>query len=209
MTITPAVSVATAFDPATGATLWSTTLPGGGLTDGPAVRPDGSVVLLTYYAVTWNSGYSTLVSLDPSTGHPTGTRLSTPTTLLYGVTLGGVAIVGADLLGVAATAGLSTTGLAAIARDGTFLWTSPFETSPLLYGICGSPIIAGDGTVVSFGPKTIHAIDPSGAIKWEVSPPGTATCLSNAACPIADGTLTSDGAIVAMTCDGTLFRASD
>jgi outer membrane protein assembly factor BamB len=172
-------AVASAFDPATGATRWTTTLPGG-LTGGPMIRSDGTIVALTSAGVAGD-----LVLLDPGTGAATTAPLPTGVFEVYAVTEGGAVIGGLD----AAKGG----GIIAIGDDGTTLWTNPNG-----YGAT----IASDGTIITFGLE-IAAIDPAtGETMWTLAPPGPQPCIMDAA-------LTSDRGIVALLCDGTLFGASD
>jgi hypothetical protein len=172
-------TVANAFDPATGATRWSTTLPGGPL-GGPMIRPDGTIVAMT------NAGNSgDLVILDPGTGAATTAPLPTGVFEAFAVTEGGAVIGALD----AALGG----GIIAFGVDGTTLWTNPNGDGAT---------IASDGTIITFG-LTIAAIDgATGETAWELAPPGPHPC-------IMDGALTSDGGIVALLCGGTLFGASD
>jgi hypothetical protein len=176
----PANSVANAFDARTGAVRWSTTLPGQ-VVGGPVVRSDGTIVALLD-----RDGTTALVLVDPRTGAPETRHLATGAFEILGVTEGDVVIAGADT-------GSGVTGLVAIASDGTTLWTSPAGQHAT---------IAADGTILAFGPN-ITAIDGSnGATKWQQPPPAAGSC-------IADAALTSEGGIVALQCDGTLFGASD
>ncbi len=172
-------TIASAFDPATGATRWSTTLPGG-LTGGPMIRPDGTIVATT------NAGVSgDLVILDPGTGAATTAPLPTGVFEVFAVTEGGAIIGALD----AAKGG----GILAMGPDGTTLWTNPNGDAAT---------IASDGTIIVFG-ITIAGIDgATGETVWEVTPPGAHPCT-------VDGALTSDGGIVALLCTGTLFGASD
>jgi hypothetical protein len=176
------VSVAHAFDPATGAVRWSQPIDGE-LIGGPVVRSDGTIVAVVDAGP---AGTSNLAILQPDTGALTEHPLSMNAFEIYAVTVDGVVISGAD-------AGQGVTGLVALADDGSILWTTPGSLHAT---------IASDGTVVAFGP-TLRGLDPAtGTAKWEVAPPQTASC-------IADAALMGDGGIVALQCDGTLFGASD
>jgi len=176
------VTVAHAFDPTTGAVLWSQTVDGE-LVGGPVVRSDGTIVAVIDSPVT---GTSNLDVFQPSTGAVAVHPLSIGAFEILAVTTDGVVIAGAD-------AGKGISGLVALAGDGSVLWTSQAASRAT---------IASDGTVVVFG-QTIQGLDGStGSMKWELAPPVPPPCIMDAA-------LTSAGGIVALQCDGTLFGASD
>lgn len=174
-------AVVSAFEPATGAVRWSTAL-AGSPSGGPVIRADGTIAVLVYLpGPATNAG---LVTLDPATGAATTSPIAIGTSGLGGATLDGAVLTGAN-------AGNGITSLVALEGDGTIRWTAPGH---------GGATIAADGTVISFG-EPITAIDgATGATKWTLSPPGP--CLSDLA-------LTSDGGLVGLLCDGTLFGASD
>jgi hypothetical protein len=180
LTATGDVTVANAFDPATGAARWSTVLPGQ-IVGGPAVQADGTIVALLAVATA-----ASVVSFDPASGAPTTTPLSTSLFELFAVTRDGVLLAGADT-------GNGVSGIVALRSDGTVLWTLPGADRAM---------VAGDGTILAFSP-TLKALDPStGTSKWELSPPTPGSCIWDAA-------LASDGTLVALQCDGMLFGAGD
>jgi PQQ-like domain len=169
-----------AFDPATGAVNWSTPLTGQ-LVGGPVVRSDGSIVALS------NSvAGSAIAYYDPAGGAVTVADLSAGAFEIFAVTENGVVLAGAD-------DGNGITGIEAIADYGTTLWTHP--------GVRAASI-ARDGTVVAFDATIMGLDEATGKTKWELSPAVQDSC-------ILDAALTSDGRIVALQCDGTLFGASD
>jgi hypothetical protein len=174
------VTVVDAFDPATGATRWSTTLPGayGG---GPVVRPDGSIAVMIT-----STGSNAISILDPATGAAKTSPIPIGVFEIHGATLDGALLMGVD-------PGQGVTGLAAIDGDGAVLWTGAGTSNAT---------IASDGTVLSFGPTLVALDGATGATKWSLSPPAASAC-------VIDAALTSDGRIVALQCDGTLFGASD
>jgi hypothetical protein len=174
------VATVIAFDSTSGATRWSRQLDGE-LVGGPVVRADGTIVLLTS-----QMGGTRLVVLDPESGTPASTPLSSGAFEIAAVTKDGAVIGGSD-------SGNGVTGLVAIGSDGTMLWTGPGS---------GEATIASDGTVISFG-QEITALDgATGQVKWQLAPPTAGSC-------ILDGALTSEGGLVALQCDGTLFGAGD
>jgi hypothetical protein len=180
ITATPGdAEVVSAFESATGKLRWSTVLSGQAV-GGPVTRSDGAVVVLLYA-----SGATSLVDLDPTTGAPTAHAVASGAFEIYAVTVDGVVLAGADT-------GSGVTGIVAIGTDGATLWTVPgprFAT------------IASDGTVIAFG-QDIAALDPAtGDTKWTLTPPSTRCVL--------DAALTSEGGLVALQCDGTLFGAGD
>ncbi len=173
--------IALALDPGTGTVRWSTPL-SGILGVGPMVRSDGAIVTLVS-----NGGATDFIVLDSRTGIPSTIPL--PIAAVHdalGVTRSDIVIALTDVPATGAE-------LVAVAADGTVLWQTPGFTSAT---------IAGDGTILVFD-GIVSALDPTtGAMLWGVEPP-TATL------PVVDGTLTSDGRLVAVTLDGTLFGASD
>ena len=174
------VSVALAFDPATGAELWSQAIDGE-VVGGPVVRADGTIVAV----IDGMNGTSSLVTLKPDSGALTTLPLSMGVFQILAVTVDGVIIASADTGG-------SVMGLVALAEDGSVLWTSSAERAT----------IASDCTVITFD-KTIQGLDgATGMVKWDLAPPAPSECIMDAA-------LTSAGGIVALQCDGTLFGASD
>ncbi len=175
------VSVASAFDPATGAVRWSTTLPGP-IVGGPVVRSDGTIVAL----LDMSGGVTALAELDPRSGAPTTHRLSSGAFEIYGVTERGIVIAGGDT-------GNGVTGIVAVGQDGAMLWTSPGPSHAT---------IAANGMIVAFGPEITAIDERTGATKWRLAPAVAGSC-------VADAALTSAGGIVALQCDGTLFGASD
>jgi PQQ-like domain len=128
--------------------------------------------------------WTQLVVLDPEKGTPTTKTVAGKLSEMFAVTTGGVVLAGSDTA--------SGTDLVAIGSDGSTLWSGP----------TGKATIASDGTVISFGAEITALDGASGQMKWQLSPPVPGTC-------IVDGALTSEGGIVALQCDGTLFGASD
>jgi outer membrane protein assembly factor BamB len=169
-----------ALDPATGAARWTTNL-SGELVGGPVVRADGTIVALVD-----EMDVSSLVVLDPEKGTPTTIPLASGAFEIAAVTEGGAVIGGGDT-------GNGVTGIVAIGSDGAMLWSGPGG---------GRATIAKDGTVISFGPEITALDGATGEVKWQLAPPVPGNC-------IADAALTSEGGIVALQCDGTLFGASD
>jgi hypothetical protein len=172
------VAVVDAFDPATGATRWTTTLdaaPGGG----PLVRPDGSIVVLTY-----RGAEQDLVLLDPATGAATASPIAIDAIVLdaLAVTREGAVLVD-----------LNTGAIAALASDGTPLWIS---------ADAGNATPTSDGMIFSVGATLMVRDGSTGALRWSLPPPEPGACMDGAV-------LTSDGGIIALQCDGTLFGASD
>jgi outer membrane protein assembly factor BamB len=146
---------------------------------GPAVRPDGSIV-----ALVWTDGPVDLVILDAATGSARESQLPQQVWGIFAVTRSGVVIAEANV----------GYGTYAIADDGAFLWTHPGATGWT---------IASDGTIVAFGSSTIQGLDETtGTTKWELAPPSPSAGMAAVA-------LTSDGKLVALQVDGTLFGASD
>ncbi len=183
------VSVASAFDPATGSVVWTVPVPGQ-LLGGPVVRADGTIVAVVQAD---GSPSGTLVSFDPASGAPTMHALSRQVFGVMAVTYDGTVIAATD-------DGNGIDGAMAVASDGTVLWTKP--------GILDATV-ASDGTLVARsgtaqgGATSIVALDPAtGATTWELSPPVAGPTIWYVA-------LTSDGGIVAEQADGTLFGASD
>ena len=183
------VSVASAFDPTTGAVLWTTTL-SGQLFGGPVVRADGSIVV-----VVGPSGLSSasLVTLEPASGAATTLPLSGGVFGIDAVAYDGTVIVATD-------SGNGVEGAMAVATDGTVRWTKP--------GVLDATI-ASDGSVVGRlgttmgGATSIVALDPmTGHTQWQLDPPVSGYSIWYVA-------LSSDGALVAEQGDGTVFGASD
>jgi hypothetical protein len=173
--------VAVAVDASTGATAWTTSLPGQVL-GGPAVRPDGSVALLAGPANAPN-----LVIFDGQTGTMTSRALGFEVAEIFAVTTTGVVIAGTD-------AGMGVDGLVAIDADGKAIWKTP--------GAFRGATVALGGTIVAFGTTIVSLSETTGTTLWSLVPPIPSSCL-------ADVALTSAGGIVALQCDGTLFGASD
>jgi hypothetical protein len=124
-----------------------------------------------------------LVVLDAATGSARESTVYPQPWWIYAVTQSGVVL----------TEGDTGYGTYAIADDGSFLWTHTGVTVRT---------IASDGTIIASG-DTIQGLDETtGTTKWELAPPSSAGCIQAVA-------LTSDGKIVALQCDGTLFGASD
>ncbi len=174
------VATVIAFDATSGATRWSTQIVGQ-LAGGPVARKDGTIVVLID-----QGGASQLVVLDPGSGAPTPTTLATGVFQIAAVTVDGAIIGGAD-------EGNGVTGLVEYGSDGTMLWSGPGS---------GKATIANDGTVISFGAEITALDGKTGQMKWQLSPPNPGSC-------ILDAALTSEGELVALQCDGTLFGASD
>jgi outer membrane protein assembly factor BamB len=175
--------VVDAFDPATGAVRWSTTLPGGRV-GGPVVRPDGSVTVLLYTpgAMTPNAD---LVILDPASGVAVTHPLGMGVVEIFGVMRDGTVLAGAD-------AGNGITGILAFGSDGTPLWAAPGDLAT----------IAADGTVLAVAQGIVALDGATGETKWTLPLPSAEGC-------IVDFALTSDAGLVGLQCDGTLFGASD
>jgi hypothetical protein len=176
------VSIASAFDPATGSRNWSTVVPGE-LVGGPVVRSDGTIVAIVSLSY---PGGTNLVTLDPADGTPTTHALSTGAFEIFGITEEGVILAGAD-------SGNGLTGLLAIDGSGTVLWSNPDQ-----WGVT----IASDGTVIAAGSALMGLDATTGHIKWTLPLPVPGHYVEAAA-------LTSDGTIIALGTDGTLFGASD
>jgi outer membrane protein assembly factor BamB len=177
------MSVTSALDPATGAVRWTTTLPGAPI-GGPAVRADGSiVVLLSYY-----NGGSALVSFDPVSGTSNVFTLAAPAYEIFALAVDGTALVGSD-------SAQGVTGLTALAPDGRALWTYPV---PNMLGAT----IAQDGEVIAYGRNVVALDGATGRPLWHLDPPSPSNC-------IADAALTSTGDVVVLACNGTLFGAGD
>lgn len=151
----------------------------GETTGGPVVRSDGSIVALVQ-----GQSPTSLVILDADTGSLRESLLSEQVWGLFAVTQGGVVLAGAN----------TGYGTEAIADDGSFLWVRTGATART---------VASDGTVVAWGSSTIVGLDEtSGTTKWELAAPSPSACIQSLA-------LTSNGTLVALQCDGTLFGASD
>jgi hypothetical protein len=171
--------VVSAFEPATGVLRWSKTLTGTAI-GGPVVGPDGNILALLS-----TSDAESLVSLDPSTGATTMYPVSAELDTIYAVTLDGIVLAGLD--------NGSLGGLVAIDPHGNILWTN---------ATAGAATVASDGTIVAFA-GTIKGLDPkTGLAKWTLEPPSSTPCF-------VTGALTSEGGIVGLECDGTLFGAGD
>jgi outer membrane protein assembly factor BamB len=124
-----------------------------------------------------------LVVLDAATGSSRESQLSVQAWEINAVTQSGVVLTTAGT-------GFNTY---AIADDGSVLWTHPGATART---------IASDGTIVASGSTIVGLDETTGTTKWELAPPSPSGCVAWAA-------LTSDGRLVALQCDGTLFGASD
>lgn len=134
-------------------------------------------------ALVQGQGPVNLVVLDAATGSSRESPVYPQPWWIYGVTQSGVVLTEAD----------QGYGTYAIADDGSFLWTHTGATVRT---------IASDGTIIASG-DTIEGLDETtGTTKWELAPPSPAGCVAFVA-------LTSDGKLVALQCDGTLFGASD
>ena len=172
-------TVALAFDASTGKLKWSTPIQGQ-TWGGPAVRPDGSIV-----ALVWNDGPVNLVILDAATGSSRESQLPEEVWGIYAVTQSGVVLAEANM----------GYGTYAIADDGSFLWTHTGATVRT---------IASDGTIVASGSTIVGLDESTGATKWELAPPSPSASIE-----YQSVALTSDGRLVALQGDGTLFGASD
>ena len=179
-------SIGVALDPETGALLWQSALPGQ-LLGGPAVRPDGSIVVLL-----GPLAGSKLVSFDAQSGTPTTMELSFGAGEIFASEIFAVTRTGTAIVGINAGQGIS--GLAAVDRDGNVRWTQPVPAR--------QATLASDGTLVVAAKALVALDEVSGAMRWQVSPPSAGSCLLDAA-------LTSEGDVVALQCDGTLFAAGD
>jgi hypothetical protein len=134
-------------------------------------------------ALVWNDGPVNLVILDAATGSSRESQLPQEVWGIYAVTQSGVVLAEANM----------GYGTYAIADDGSFLWTHT--------GVIARTV-ASDGTIIAFG-STIEGLDETtGNTKWKLAPPSPSSCVLAVA-------LTSDGKLVALQCDGTLFGASD
>jgi outer membrane protein assembly factor BamB len=178
------------FDPASGDPRWITTVEGE-IVGGPAVRADGTVVVILVdpYASTY-----ALASFDPGSGAQSIHPLASSAVEIFAITAGGVVIAGAE-------GGYGLTGLVALANDGTALWHNDGAENATIAsdGTILASGIAGDG-----GPgPSIRAINPAtGTTKWELVAPSSGACM-------VDFALTSERGIVGLQCDGTVFGASD
>ena len=88
--------------------------------------------------------------------------------------------------------GSGVSGVSAVRSDGSVLWT---------HDLVNHATVAAGGVVVAFGPSIVALDVDSGSTLWELAPP-SGSC-------IFDVALTSDGELVGIQCDGTLFGASD
>jgi hypothetical protein len=181
-----------AFDPASGSPRWTTTVTGE-LLAGPAVRADGTIVVIVQDI---SSSTNQLATFDPKTGAQAVYPIATAGELydIFAITAGGVVISGTFT-------GEKQTRLVAVGTDGAVLWESDGADNAT---------IANDGTIVAAGTvgdsgtgASIRAIDPvTGTTKWEVAAPSGGSC-------VADFALTSAGGVVALQCDGTVFGVGD
>jgi hypothetical protein len=172
--------VADAFEPATGVPRWSTTI-AGSTVGGPVVMADGTIAAL----VDVTGPTSSLVLLDTE-GMPTISPLASGAFEIFGVTTGDLIIAGADT-------GNGVSGIVALRRDGSLAWTFPGP---------GAATLDGKGTILAYGPNITALDEATGATKWQLTPPVTTPC-------VIDAALASDGSMVALLCDGTLFGARD
>jgi hypothetical protein len=183
-----------AFEPASGAPRWTTTIEGE-LTAGPAVRADGTITILIQNIEA--RSYS-LASFDPGNGarsiYPLALGAQEELYDIFAITTGGVVLAGTFDAN-------NQVGLAALGEDGTVSWHSDGAANAT---IANNGTILASGSVADGGVgASIRAIDPaSGATKWEVAAPSPGSC-------IADFALTSTGGIVALQCDGTVFGVGD
>jgi outer membrane protein assembly factor BamB len=92
----------------------------------------------------------------------------------------------------------TNTGVSAIDESGTTLWTQNLEVDDFAsIGENGVAVVKGEFQITGLNVTT-------GAILWTLVPPHAGQCISS-------GTLalTSDGTVMALQCDGTLFAAAD
>ncbi len=179
-------SIGVALDPETGAMLWQTDLSGQRL-GGPAVRPDGSIVVLLGPLTG-----SKMVTLDAQSGTPTTFELSFGAGEIFASEVFAITRAGTAIVGINAGEGISD--LAAVDRDGNVRWTQAVPAR--------RASLASNGTLVVAAKALVAFDEESGAMRWQVSPPSAGSCLLDAA-------LTSDGDVVALQCDGTLFAVGD
>jgi outer membrane protein assembly factor BamB len=169
-----------ALDAASGALRWSVPI-ADQILGGPTVRADGSIAILA-----GPLDASSLHVLDPASGADTVHALSAAVIDILAVTRSGGLITGTDV-------GDGVTGITALDADGAVLWAHDGPSRATL---------AADGRVVAFG-AGIEALDPdTGVAGFTLAPPVPSSCL-------VDVALTSDGQLVGLHCDGTLFGASD
>lgn len=172
---------ALALAPGSGAKLWSTAFQGQPL-GGPAVMPDGSIAIIAGPA-----NAPRIVRFDPGSGSPVIAPVSLGLTKIFAVTRTGIILAGTNQ-------GSGIDGIAAIASNGSALWTRSLDVR--------DATVDSEGMIVAFG-KTITGLDAAnGKTRWEYAAPGAGSCLAAAA-------LTSDGKIVGLQCDATLFGAGD
>jgi outer membrane protein assembly factor BamB len=128
-----------------------------------------------------------IVRLEAASGAAHPLSFAGGMTEIFAITRDNITLVGSN-------AGDGVDGLLAIDDAGKTLWSAP--------GAIRSAVIAADGTILSSG-ATIRGLDPAtGAVRWELLPPTPSSCLFDIA-------LTSDGGLVGLQCDGTLFGARD
>jgi hypothetical protein len=172
-------AIVCAFDPVTGRSSWTHTLTGAMSSD-VRVRPDGSLVV-SHYARAGGAAELTILK-------PTGELLhdwTRPIAFGHAVALasnGDLLLSNGDSL------------VAASGTDGASLWTKPITII--------DATITTNGRVIATDASTISAFDfSSGDVAWTLSAP-TAT-------PLIGSTLTSDGTVIGVQSDGTVFGASD
>lgn len=191
---TGAASVIIALEPANGTILWKTSV-SGQLAGGPAVAPDGSIAVITA-----NEEQEFSLSILEQTG----TLRSTHPVL--GQTLQAIGLNGDVIISGSVIDG---TGATTWGTDGGLLTTT----------------LDANGTVFELSGGAVAGLDfKTGATLWSLSAPeatmqlfgpdGSPTRLDSGApafcnAGVQDAVLTSTGALIALTCSGALFGASD
>lgn len=176
------------FNAATGTQEWVVPVNDGQIVGGPAVRPDGSVVYLT------NHG-------DPASPYQMSSRALSGTHSSIGIApdvngLDGITREGVVIAAIRTEPTEGRGGLVALDHDGSTIWQYEME------GVRVATISA-DGAIITHADSTITALDETnGSVIWSLSSPRSTSYISDVA-------LTSDGEIVAVLGDGTVFVASD
>jgi PQQ-like domain len=182
-------TVMSAFDPASGKTLWSKTT-SGTLFGGPTIRPDGAIVALV---ANDDASAASLQELAAKDGATTAYPIPSANGI-FGVTRSGLVLVG-----VQTNEGVA--GITALASDGSVVWTQPGALDVTIAS--NGLLIARWGTATGGGTSIVALDETTGDKVWELDPPvsGGPTIWYVA--------LTSAGGIVGEQADGTVFGASD
>jgi outer membrane protein assembly factor BamB len=182
-----------AIDGATGATEWSFSLPevSPGLDEfkGPVAAPNGSVVVVAPSSAGQTPGQ------DVEFVSPAGSLVAMAT--LPGVTDVAILVVTTGSVCIVRTQDAAGHGaIVAVNPDGTTAWT--FDSGPVV-----DATIDAAGSLVAYATDALFALDATtGQLLWKLAAPSSSAML-------VDAVVTSNGGIVALDSEGTLFGAFD